>query len=101
MHKSMHSCDTCPYFDLDPGSDVIGECHRHAPQPLRLPEPGGDNPGWYSAEIGDWPQTMKGEFCGEHPANVAAAQLMIAMLIDSLTDENGHPIRPVIQPEAV
>jgi hypothetical protein len=81
---TMHKCDTCPYFDPDQGEfETHGECHRHAPAPLRRPEPGAPT-GWH-APTENWPGTQGSEFCGEHPSNVAQVQLLIAMSIEGAT----------------
>ena len=54
-------CAECRYFNglSDATSiNVIGECHRYAPQPLV----GGSGTGWAEWH---WPKVTKEDFCGE------------------------------------
>jgi hypothetical protein len=63
------TCGTCPYWDVpdtlneEENDGNYGNCRRHAPSPVAVPEADidGDDAGVF------WPITTLIEWCGEHP----------------------------------
>ncbi len=71
----MQTCETCPYFvprfpKATPDTDSSGECHHSPPDTVFESTP--------------WPDVDTSEFCGQHPANIAEAQVFIATLMDQM-----------------
>ena len=68
--ERLPKCESCPYFswdfeDAEPSkSAVIGDCRRHAPRPVTVPE---DNAGESYPLEGEWPLVFPTDWCGEHP----------------------------------
>ncbi len=71
----MSNCNTCPYFGAIEGRRDYGQCKRRAPARSR-----------FAAAVGlhklakgvqrQWPLVRaEKDWCGEHPARVAAAQV--------------------------
>ena len=60
MEGKKRECMNCRFWVQD-RDDEVGECHRHAPVPV--PVQGAEE---RQARFVDWPQTLAGEFCGEH-----------------------------------
>ncbi len=74
----MQTCKTCPYFsaidfravEVAP-SGGRGECHHSPPNTIFESTP--------------WPDVSAEEFCGQHPANIAEAQLFIVAMMNEAT----------------
>lgn len=87
-----HGCDTCPLWLRDEGGR--GECHKHAPAALSKrarPRMVGSAIAM-TPPLGRWPETMKDNFCGEHPAHAAQAHAQFAFYLAELGKVAGaHP----------
>lgn len=78
----MQQCATCPYY-FERHAPAHAECRRYPP---RVVAEGAGVP-HRTEGVTEWPVVDDDDFCGEHPTNIAEAQMFIAVAMDGLASE--------------